>query len=149
MSDELPADVAALIGEVQYEEAGDFLVERGYIWTSCASVENGNPLFWDDKVAAELTDGPIAPPSMLSTWFRPHHWAPGRGAAAAAAGALRPEGAARPPGGGDDRQHDHLLRAGPPRRHDHDRAATALGQPGEADQARHRPLLGHRRGVPQ
>jgi acyl dehydratase len=78
MSDELPAEVAALIGEVQYEEAGDFPVERSYIWTSCASVENGNALFWDDKVAAELTGGPIAPPSMLSTWFRPHHWAPGR-----------------------------------------------------------------------
>jgi acyl dehydratase len=78
MTDELPADVAALIDQVQYEEAGEFPVERGYIWTSVASVENGNPLFWDDKVAAELTGGPVAPPSMLSTWFRPHHWAPGR-----------------------------------------------------------------------
>jgi acyl dehydratase len=74
----LPADVAALIDKVQYETVGDFPVERGYIWTSCASVENGNPLFWDDDVAAELTDGPIAPPTMLSVWFRPHHWAPGR-----------------------------------------------------------------------
>ena len=44
----------------------------------CASVENGNPLFWDDAVADELTGGPIAPPTMLSVWFRPHHWAPGR-----------------------------------------------------------------------
>jgi acyl dehydratase len=78
MSDTLPAEVEALVDQVQYEEAGDFPVERGYIWTSCASVENGNPLFWDDKVAADVTDGPIAPPSMLSTWFRPHHWAPGR-----------------------------------------------------------------------
>ena len=74
----LPADVAELIGKVQYEETGDFPVERGYIWTSAASVENGNPLFWDDAVADELTGGPIAPPTMLSTWFRPHHWAPGR-----------------------------------------------------------------------
>jgi acyl dehydratase len=74
----LPSDVADLIGQVQYEESGDFPVERGYIWTAASSVENGNPLFWDDAVAAELTDGPIAPPSMLSTWFRPHHWAPGR-----------------------------------------------------------------------
>ena len=74
----LPADVAELIGRVQYEQAGDFPVERGYIWTSVSSVENGNPLFWDDAVADELTGGPIAPPSMLSTWFRPHHWAPGR-----------------------------------------------------------------------
>jgi uncharacterized protein len=77
MSD-LPTDVTELIGKTQYEITGDFPVERGYIWTSCASVENGNPLFWDDAVAAELTDGPIAPPTMLSVWFRPHHWAPGR-----------------------------------------------------------------------
>jgi uncharacterized protein len=67
-----------LIGERQYEVTGEFPVERGYIWTSLASVENGNPLFWDDEVANELTDGPIAPPSMISVWFRPHHWAPGR-----------------------------------------------------------------------
>lgn len=77
MSD-LPDDVAALIDVVQYEEAADFPVEHGYIWTSCASVENANPLFWDADVAAEITDGPIAPPSMLSVWFRPHHWSPGR-----------------------------------------------------------------------
>jgi acyl dehydratase len=75
---DFPDEVAASIDQVQYEEEGDFPVERGYIWTACASVENGNPLFWDDKVAAGITDGPIAPPSMLSTWFRPHHWAPGR-----------------------------------------------------------------------
>jgi acyl dehydratase len=78
----LPADVAALLGVVQYEEAADFPVEQGYIWTSASSVENGNPLFWDDAVAAEITGGPIAMPTMLSVWFRPHHWAPGRTTAA-------------------------------------------------------------------
>ena len=77
-SDDLPDDVAALIGEVQYEVAGEFPVEQGYIWTSCSSVENGNPLFWDPAVAEEVTGGPIAPPTTLSVWFRPHHWAPGR-----------------------------------------------------------------------
>jgi acyl dehydratase len=75
---QLPDDVRALLGREQYHVAGEFPVERGYIWTSCASVENGNPLFWDDAVAAAITDGPIAPPTMLSVWFRPHHWAPGR-----------------------------------------------------------------------
>jgi uncharacterized protein len=74
----LPVDIEALIGTVQYEERGEFPVERGYIWTSCSSVENGNPLFWDDDVAAAITDGPIAPPTMLSVWFRPHNWKPGR-----------------------------------------------------------------------
>jgi uncharacterized protein len=70
-------DVTDWIGETRYPETADFPVERGYIWTSCASVENGNPLFWDDAVAEALTGGPIAPPSTLSLWFRPHHWQPG------------------------------------------------------------------------
>ena len=72
----LPDDVATLIDLPQYEEVGEFDVERGYIWTTCASVENGNPLFWNDDVAAEITGGPIAPPTMVSVWFRPHHWKP-------------------------------------------------------------------------
>jgi acyl dehydratase len=75
---DLPEAVATAIGVVQYEEEGEFPVERGYVWTSASSVENGNPLFWDDAVAQEITGGPIAMPTMLSVWFRPHHWAPGR-----------------------------------------------------------------------
>jgi uncharacterized protein len=71
-------DVRILIGVRQYEETGEFPVERSYIWTMCAAVENGNLLFWDDDVADEITDGPVAPPTMLSVWFRPHHWAPAR-----------------------------------------------------------------------
>ncbi len=74
----VPDDVTALIGQIQYPETGQFPVEQGYIWTSCASVENANPLFWDTGVAEAVTDGPIAPPSMISVWFRPHHWSPGR-----------------------------------------------------------------------
>jgi acyl dehydratase len=78
MSDVVPAEIEALIDVPQYDEVGEFPVERGYIWSSCASVENGNPLFWDEAVAEELTGGVIAPPSMISNWFRPHNWAPGR-----------------------------------------------------------------------
>jgi acyl dehydratase len=74
----VPDEVVGWIGQTRYSETADFAVERGYIWTSCASVENGNPLYWDDAVAAEVTGGPIAPPSTLSLWFRPHHWQPGR-----------------------------------------------------------------------
>jgi acyl dehydratase len=75
---ELPDDVRKLLDQPQYEITGEFPVEQGYIWTSCASVENGNPLFWDDDVADAITAGPIAPPTMVSVWFRPHHWRPGR-----------------------------------------------------------------------
>jgi acyl dehydratase len=73
----VPDEVDGWIEQSRYPETADFPVERGYLWTACASVENGNPLFWDDKVAAEITDGPVAPPSTLSLWFRPHHWQPG------------------------------------------------------------------------
>jgi acyl dehydratase len=75
---DLPPEVEELIDAVQYEEAGEFPVERGYVYTSCSSVENGNPLFWDDAVAEDVTGGPIAPPTMISVWFRPHQWSPGR-----------------------------------------------------------------------
>ncbi|MCP5056430.1 MAG: MaoC family dehydratase [bacterium] len=77
MSD-LPAEVESWIGERRYEENGEFDVEQGYVFTSCSSVRNGNPLFWDEKTANEITGGPIAPPSMISVWFRPHYWSPGR-----------------------------------------------------------------------
>jgi acyl dehydratase len=74
----LPPEVESWIGQPRYEEESEVEVERGYIATTCASVENGNPIFWDEKVAGALTGGPIAPPTMLSVWFRPHYWAPGR-----------------------------------------------------------------------
>ncbi len=75
---ELPEEVRSWIGQKRYVQEGEFDVERGYVFSSCASVENGNPLFWDEKTAHEITGGFIAPPSMLSVWFRPHHWAPDR-----------------------------------------------------------------------
>jgi acyl dehydratase len=75
---ELPDDVKSWIGKKLYEQWGEFDVERGYIFTTCASVQNGNPLFWDEKAAQEITGGCIAPPTMISVWFRPHHWSPGR-----------------------------------------------------------------------
>jgi acyl dehydratase len=75
---DLLARALEMVGVEQYPEISEFPVERGYIWTSCASVENGNPLYWDDEVAGALTGGPIAPPTMVSVWFRPHSWAPGR-----------------------------------------------------------------------
>ena len=75
---ELPEEVQGWVGKERYHEDGEFPVERGYIWTTCSSVENGNPIFWDDELAETITDGPIAMPTMISLWFRPHLWAPGR-----------------------------------------------------------------------
>jgi acyl dehydratase len=74
---ELPEHVKGWIGKSLIEDEGEFDIEQGYIATSCASVQNGNPLFWDKEVAREITGGAIAPPSMMSVWIRPHFWAPG------------------------------------------------------------------------
>jgi acyl dehydratase len=73
---DIAEEVRSWIGEPRYASEAEFDVERGYIYTSCASVENGNPLFWDEKVAAELAGGPVAPPTMLQVWVRPHSWTP-------------------------------------------------------------------------
>ena len=75
---DLPQQIQDMFGTELYVEEVDCPVEHGYIWPSCSSVENGNPLFWDENAAQEITDGPIAPPTMISVWFRPHQWAPGR-----------------------------------------------------------------------
>src|SRR5262245_35242856 len=74
----IPDHVQRLIDAVQCAEPAEFPVERGYVWNTCAAVENGNALFWDDAVAVELTDGPITPPTMLSIWMRKHRWTPWR-----------------------------------------------------------------------
>jgi acyl dehydratase len=74
---DLPADVTELIGTPQYEQTADFDVERAYAYNTCAATENGNPIYWDEAVADEITGGPIAPPTTLSLWMRPHFWQPG------------------------------------------------------------------------
>lgn len=78
MADDLPEEVRSWIDQPRYEEEPDFDVERGFILASASTVENANPIFWDEEVAEEITGGWVAPPSMLSVWFRPHFWAPGQ-----------------------------------------------------------------------
>ena len=77
MTDVLPDSITALIGRPQYEERTEFPIEMGYVYNTCAATKNANPLFWDAGAAKAITQGQIAPPTMLSVWFRPHYWAPG------------------------------------------------------------------------
>lgn len=56
---------------------GPVPIEQSQVHAMCAAVENANPVFWDDAVAAAITGGPVAPPTMLSAWCRPDHWTPG------------------------------------------------------------------------
>ena len=143
-------DIEGLLGVAQYEEEGEFPVEQGYVWTTCSSVENGNPLFWDPEVAEEVTGGPIAPPTMVSVWFRPHHWAPNRstpGLPLQIHFDLK-EGLGLPEAVMSD---NTIVFHEPVRPGDVLRTSQILklGERREDDQARHRPVLGDRRRVPQ
>lgn len=74
---ELPEEVTAMLGQQMYPEAATFPVERSYAYNTLAATQNGNPLYWDESVAAELTGGAVMPPTTLSLWMRPHFWEPG------------------------------------------------------------------------
>lgn len=56
---------------------GDVVCDASLIRHWCEATENANALYWDDALAWEVTDGPVAPPSMLSVWMRPLWWKPG------------------------------------------------------------------------
>ena len=58
---------------------GDIAAERGHVLHWCESVEDANPIFWDEHAAKDLTGGWIAPPTMLSVWMRPLVFNPARG----------------------------------------------------------------------
>jgi hypothetical protein len=77
-ADDLPEEVQSWIGQERYSEKTEFPIEMGYVLTTLSATQNGNPLYWDEKVADELTGGPITLPTMASVWFRPHDWSPGR-----------------------------------------------------------------------
>ncbi len=73
-------EVTSWMNVERHAVTGEFDVERGYFFTTCASVQNGNPIYWDEAAIADITGGPTAPLTMLSAWFRPHYWMPGRDA---------------------------------------------------------------------
>ena len=74
---EIPQQVLDLIDKPLYEEQTEFDIEMGYVYNTLAATQNGNPLYWDKEVAEALVGARIAPPTMLSVWFRPHYWSPG------------------------------------------------------------------------
>jgi uncharacterized protein len=76
-TDDLPEQVVAMIGTPMYLETATFPAERSYGYNTLAATQNANPLFWDDDVADELTEGVVLPPTTLSLWMRPHYWEPG------------------------------------------------------------------------
>ena len=91
-ADHALAEMRDLIGKEQYHEVGEFPVERAYVWTSCASVENGNPL--SGTARWRRADGRADRAALhgLGLVPAPPLGAGRDGGGAAAAGPLRPEG---------------------------------------------------------
>jgi acyl dehydratase len=75
---DVPADVLARVGVACHREQSVVPVERGAITSFVSASHNGNPVYWDDEVAREVADGAVAPATMLSVWFQPLPWEPGR-----------------------------------------------------------------------
>ena len=73
---DLPLDIAAMVGKVAMVMAPAVTADCAQMTAFLSSVEDGNPLFWDDGVADELAGETIAPPAMLSTFMRPGRWLP-------------------------------------------------------------------------
>ena len=51
-ADDLPEEVRGWIGQERYTEKTEFPIEMGYVLTNMSATQNGNPLYWDEKVAA-------------------------------------------------------------------------------------------------
>ena len=51
----LPPSVLSWIGVPRYDTQSVIPVEQGYVWTFCAAVHDGNPLYWNPETAAEIT----------------------------------------------------------------------------------------------
>ena len=69
---EIPAEIAALIGQPQYPQVSDGEVEAGAIRLFAAAVQDGTPAYWADDPAQVC-----APPALLSAWNRQLMWRPG------------------------------------------------------------------------
>ena len=78
---DLPREVQDLIGRESHAGQADSEVSRANIRALCATVQNGNPVYWDERFAQDEVGGPVAPVSMLSTWARPERWSPVEGEA--------------------------------------------------------------------
>jgi acyl dehydratase len=60
------------------EAVADMVVERGFIEQFLDAVRDGNPIYWNDEVAKEITGGIVAPPPMCLTFSATPRWSPRR-----------------------------------------------------------------------
>lgn len=74
----MPKDLADWIGKILIVSPVVTEVENAAIEGFAAAVEDSNPLYWDDGIAASIAGSRIAPPALLSAWTRPNRWTPSK-----------------------------------------------------------------------
>lgn len=59
-------------------EESDYTVESGLILNWLDAMRDGNPIYWNEKVAHEVSDGIVAPPPMTLPFSMSPRWSPKR-----------------------------------------------------------------------
>ncbi len=78
MQNDLPEEVNKLIGKNSFTDQSPIMIQKGLWQNFCSSIEDGNKIYWDERVAECHTDDLIAHPAMLPSWVHDFEWHPQR-----------------------------------------------------------------------
>jgi hypothetical protein len=78
MQNDLPEEVYKLIGKNSFTDQSPIMIQKGLWQNFCSSIEDGNKIYWDERVAECHTDDLIAHPAMLPSWVHDFEWHPQR-----------------------------------------------------------------------
>ena len=78
MQNELPEEVNKLIGKNSFTDQSPIMIQKGLWQNFCSSIEDGNKIYWDERVAECHTEDLIAHPAMLPSWVHDFEWHPQR-----------------------------------------------------------------------
>ena len=75
---DLPEEVNKLIGKNSFTDQSPIMIQKGLWQNFCSSIEDGNKIYWDERVAECHTEDLIAHPAMLPSWVHDFEWHPQR-----------------------------------------------------------------------
>ena len=78
MLNDLPEEVNKLIGKNSFTDQSPIMIQKGLWQNFCSSIEDGNKIYWDERVAECHTEDLIAHPAMLPSWVHDFEWHPQR-----------------------------------------------------------------------
>ena len=78
MQNDLPEEVYKLIGKNSFTDESPIMIQKGLWQNFCSSIEDGNKIYWDERVAEFHTEDLIAHPAMLPSWVHDFEWHPQR-----------------------------------------------------------------------